>query len=1200
MVNFQQIQKKGVDSMRKSLALVFLFFPLFLFAQQDKVARLREEMAYPLNGWKFLLGDPRVSLDFTGYETLDIVRGWRFNTDPKDVGLREHWFSPSFDDSKWTVIDCGRPWEDQGFPNYDGIAWYRKKVLIPEKWAGKPLYLVFGGVDDEYDLFLNGTKVAHYGGREIGSVHESPTATDISRYVKYGEDNLVALRVNDWMGWGGPRKPPVILTPDKEVLSLLGIGFLSDMDYDDSNWQTADVGFSWNVPDSHGWFRRIITVPSSLNGFPLEGKPLYLKVGIDDDGEIYVNGKFVQSFHWDGGNVKLLDKARVGERILVVIRGINRGGPGRLMFAYLQTEEQKELDDLLSALQRLQDAKSLDKANAPHYEELYNSALEAIDERALEERDIQLFVQSLAKAKQIVKEADILLKRFVDYIIPQSHIDAAWLWRWPETVDVCRSTFNQALDIMDKVPSYTFSQSAAQYYLWMEEKFPEIFKRIKRRVKEGRWGVVGGMWVESDLNMPSGEALVRQFLYGKRYLRSALGVDVKVGWSPDTFGHSWQIPQILKKSGIDYYFHYRCSRGPLYWWEGLDGSRVLVRTGVGGLNEMKERYDLNYNMYLIGPGDHGGGATLKDVEEIVQRSQAPVTPRVVFATPETFYKQAEKEGKDIPVVKEELNFEFEGCYTSQAQTKYNNRKAEYAMLNAELLSVIGDFLGKPYPKKDIEDNWHILLFNQFHDILPGSGIHTIYEDAQKQYDQLFGFTRKTISSALQSIASLVSTEGNGLPILVFNPLSWDRKDIAIGEVLLPKGTRGVEVYDWQGNKTRSQVLDVRSTPKGELFKLAFLAEGIPAWGYKLFFLRPSTFASEHNFASNLRIDNQFFLAEIDPKSGSIVRLYDKRANREVFSAPANVLQVLGEGPRNMSAWTIVLDGRQWSLEDAEYVLREDGPLFTSFYTRHRFGSSSFDREIRFYNDIPRIDVFFTADWKERNCLLKVAFPTTLSQTRAFFEIPYGVIERPSDGRKLPSGTFTPPPDGGHEVPALTFANIDATDGSYGVAILNDCKYGYDVKDGKIRLSLLRGPVDPDPQADIGWHKARYAIYPHQGNWIEANVLKRAWEFNNPLIVIQAEPHKGKLPPQWGFLKVEGEAVATAVKLAEDSRSLIIRLVEFNGRRAKASLTFPTSIVSVYETNLLEERIKPLPFQGNRISVALSPYEIKTIEVKLKR
>lgn len=1186
--------------MRRLIALFLLLLPLLL-AQQNKINRLREKTSYPLNGWKFLLGDPPISLDFSGYEAIDIAKEWKFLTDPHNVGLKEQWFSLSYDDSQWTVVDCGRPWEQQGFPDYDGIAWYRKKIVIPKEWSGKPIFILFGGVDDEYTLFVNGERIAHFGGKNIGSVHESPTATDISPYVKLGQENLITLRVIDWGVWGGPRKPPIIITSDKRVLNKVGIGLVSDVDYDDSYWQNVDTGFSWDVPNSHCWLRKVITVPNDLNGFPLAGKSLYLKVGIDDEGEIYVEGKFAQSFHWDQGNVKLREKATPGERILVVIRGVNRPGQGRLMFAYLQTEEQKQLDDLLSALQRTQDAKTLDKVNASKYDELYNSALEAIDERALDERNIALFNQSISKASQILKEADALIKKFSDYIIPQSHIDAAWLWRWPETVDVCNYTFTQALDIMEKVPSYTFTQSAAQYYYWMEEKFPNIFQRIKQRVKEGRWGIVGGMWVESDLNMPNGEALVRQFLYGKRYLRSTLGVDVKVGWSPDTFGHSWQLPQILKKSGIDYYFHYRCSRGPLYWWEGLDGSRVLVRTGAGGLKEMKERYDLNCNMYLIGPGDHGGGATLRDVEEIVQRSQAMITPRMVFATPEIFYKEAERKGKDIPVIKEELNFEFEGCYTSQAKTKYNNRKAEYAMLNTELFSTIADFLGKGYPKKEIENSWHILLFNQFHDILPGSSIHPVYDDAQEQYDKLFGFSRKAISSALNYIVSLVSTEGDGVPIVVFNPLSWNRSDIASGDILLPKGTQNVEIYDWRGNKTNSQVIDKRSTPKGELFKVAFFAKDIPAWGYKLFFLRPSSSLSyDESSGSDFRVDNQFFLAEIDPKSGNLARLRDKHGDREVFSAPANVLQVLGEGPRDMSAWTIVLNGRKESLEDAEYVIRKDGTLFTSFFTRHRFGGSSFEREIRFYKDIPRIDVFFNADWKERHHLLKVSFPTTLPQTSAFFEIPYGVIERPSDGRKLPSGTFTPPLDGGHEVPALTFANIDAIDGSYGVAILNDCKYGYDVKDGTIRLSLLRGPTDPDPQADIGFHKAAYAIYPHQSNWMEANVLKRGWEFNNPLLLIQTSPHPGKLPSEWGFLKVEGDVIATSVKQAEDSQSLVIRLVEFNGRKARANLALPAPITYAYETDLLEKRNKPLTFNGNRLTVDVSPNEIKTIEIKLRK
>ncbi len=1182
------------------IALFIFLLPSFLIAQQNKIAFLREKSSYPLNGWRFVLGDPPTTSTLAGYPHIDISKEWKFKTDPKDIGLAEKWFAPSYNDSDWATIDCAKPWEQQGYPDYDGIAWYRKVVTPPQNWAGKPLYIIFGGVDDEYDLFVNGQKIAHYGSKTTGSVHETPTYTDISRYVKYGEGNLIALRVNDWGVWGGPRKPPVIITPDKKVLSQLGIGFLSEMDYDDSSWQTADIGFTWDVPESHGWFRKVITIPDNLNGFPVEGKPLYFRVGIDDEGEIYVDGKLQQRFRWADGNVKLRERAVPGERILIVIKAINHPGQGRLMFAYLQTEEQKDLEDLLNALDRLNNAKEWDKANASRYAEIYNSALEAIDEKALKEGNLARFSYSLSEARELLKEADALLKRYADYIIPQSHIDAAWLWRWPETVDVCRFTFTQALDIMDKVPTYTFSQSAAQYYYWMEEKYPDIFARIKQRVKEGRWGVVGGMWVESDLNMPQGEALVRQFLYGKRYFQKALGVDVKVGWSPDTFGHSWQLPQIMKKCGVDYYFHYRCSRGPLYWWEGIDGSRVLVRTGEGGLSDMKSKYQLNCNMYLIGPGDHGGGATLKDVQEIVEHSKSLIAPKMVFATPQAFYKQAEKEGKDIPVVKEELNFEFEGCYTSQAKQKYNNRKSEYAMLNTELFSTLASLLGKPYPREEIEKNWHLVLFNQFHDLLPGSGIHAIYEDAQKQYNEVFGFTRKTLNSSISLIASKVSTQGEGIPILVFNPLSWERTDIVFGKILAPSGTKDLVITDWRGNKVNSQLIDSHPTPKGELLEIAFLAEKVPAWGYKLFFAKPSQNPPAYPSAHDFRIENQFYLGEIDPRSGNIIRLYDKLANKEIFSAPANVLQVLGEGPGGMSAWVIHLDGNKWELQNADYVIRKDGPLFTSFFTSHRFASSSFDREIRFYKDIPRIDVLFYANWQEHNHLLKVAFPTTLYPTRAFFEIPYAVIERPSDGRKLSSGTFTPPPDGGHEVPAITFADIDSADGSYGVAILNDCKYGYDVKNGTIRLSLLRGSVDPDPQADMGFHKASYAIYPHKGNWQDGEVLKRGWEFNNPLIAFQTTHHKGPLPQEWGFVKVEGDAVATAMKLAEDTDSLVIRLVEFNGRKAKTTLSFPFPITSVYETNLLEKRIKPLPFQANQVTLQFSPYEIKTVEISLTK
>lgn len=1185
---------------KKSFFFVLLLGISLLLAQQDKITRLRESAFYPLNGWRFHLGDPPSMLSLAHFQVLDIAKDWRFQTDPQDVGLKEGWFSPSYNDSTWAKIDCGRTWEDQGFPNYDGYAWYRKIILVPQEWKGSGhLYLIFGGVDDEYDLFVNGKKVAHYGSKETGSVHESTTCTDIAPYVKYGGENLIAVRVLDWSVIGGIRKPPAILTPDERVLRQLGNAFLLFQDYDDSSWERADIGFTWRRPDSFGWFRKVVEIPATLQGFPVAGKRVYLRVGIDDEGEIYVNGKLLQRFQWDRGKVLLMDRAKVGERFVVCIRGVNRPGDGRLMFAYLQTEEQAKLDDVLTGLQRLQDAKRLDRENASRYDEVYNKTLDSLDEKALTSGDIALFENSLKKAESILREADALIKRYTDYVIPQSHIDAAWLWRWPETVEVCRSTFKQALDIMDKVPSYTFTQSAAQYYLWMEEKYPEIFQRIKQRVKEGRWGVVGGMWIEPDLNMPAGEALVRQLLYGKRYFKEKLGVDVKVGWNPDTFGHCWQLPQMLKKAGIDYYFHYRCSRGPLYWWEAPDGSRVLVRTGEGGLNEMKRNYDLNCNMYLIGPGDHGGGATLQDVEEMLQRAQTPVSPKMVFSTPESFFKEAER-SPNIPVVKEELNFEFEGCYTSQAKEKYNNRKGENQLLASETSVVLASLLvGKSYPKKELNEDWRILLFNQFHDILPGSGIGEIYKDAQLQYDQLFASTKARLNSSLSSLASKIDIKDEGIPLLVFNPLSWDRNDIVEVDILAPQGTEYVKIYDWQGREAKSEVLEKVSTPKGERLRVIFLASDVPAWGYKVYYARPASPPQIGPQPSGLQVENDFFLMEVDPKSGNIKRLYDKRYQREVFASPGDEYKILGEGEHGMSAWTIVLDGSSWVLDSADYVRRRDNLFYTSFFAGYRFGSSSFMKEIRFYKFIPRIDVLFNADWQERAKMLKVAFPTTLSgDIHAFFETPYAVIERPSDGRKLPSGTFTPPPDGGHEVPALTFADI--SDGDYGVAILNDCKYGYDVKYGTIRLSLLRATSNPDPRADIGWHKAKYAIYPHKGGWREGEVLKRGWEFNRPLVALQVNPQRGVLSPQWGLVKVNGRAIATAIKQAEDSNAWILRLVEFDGSRTTVNLEFAFPLKRAVETNLLEQDLATLSFQGRTLTLNLSPYEIKTIKVEFAK
>lgn len=797
---------------------------------------------------------------------------------------------------------------------------------------------------------------------------------------------------------------------------------------------------------------------------------------------------------------------------------------------------------------------------------------------------------------------------FTAHLVGHAHIDLSWLWRWEETVhDVAFQTFKGTLAQMDKMAGLTFAQSQAAIYEAIEKSYPDLFKAIQTKIKAGTWLAVGGMWVEPDLNMPDGESLARQFLYGKRYFLDKFGVDVKVGWNPDSFGHNWQLPQIMAKSGLKYYVFERCApdKTLLFEWQGMDGSKILSYVPPGWylvdlkngtkdvIFEAAKVSPLKDYMLLYGEGDHGGGPRVSDLEAINKFKKDKAQPRLKFAAPEDYFTMVESLKIDVPVVSNELNFTFPACYTTQAQTKKNNRKSEALLLAAEKFSALATAGGYRdyYPERDLDEAWKIVLRNQFHDILDGSSIGPVYDEVKGFYAEAFDRGRRALDFSLEAITNSINTSGEGLPLVVYNSLAWERTDPVVVEFSFTKKFKAFRIQDGQGTEIPFQVVLKGDKGLQNHFRIVFIAENIPSFGYKLYRVLGADEAPE--FKSGLTaeinsLENEFFRVRLNPATGWIETIWDKVNSREVLQGRGNVLQAIVDEPENMSAWELGLKDRSWNIgqEGAKIELVESGPVRAAVRVTSLFRNSSFDQDIVLYSRIPRIDFRLRLNWQERNLMIKAAFPLSVRNAKADFEIPYGAISRPTEGR---------------EVPALRWVDIGDESGAYGTSLLNDCKYGFDVKDGTIRLSVIHGATNPDPEADRGPQDLLYSLYPHRGTWKDALTVRRGYEWNNPLFPRTAMAHPGPLPVSRSFINIGPEnIVLTAVKkeMGYFNRGLIMRFYEAFGKKTEASVELPWP-VEIWETDMIERPAKKMSASGKTFSLSFEPYEIKTIRIVRK-
>ena len=818
-------------------------------------------------------------------------------------------------------------------------------------------------------------------------------------------------------------------------------------------------------------------------------------------------------------------------------------------------------------------------------------------------------------------------KDYTAHVVGYAHMDMAWLWRWEESIhDVMYNTFTNQIRLMDQNPDYTFSQDQAVVLDSMEHFYPDVFKRLQEKARTGNFVPATSGWVQMDENVSDGESMVRQFLYGQKYSKEKFGHYIRFAWQPDVFGHPETMPQIAKKAGIEFYLFDRPhdpARPRILWWQGLDGSRVLGYSTpseyAGTLNHERvtvpvmrsaEQSGVKNMLVLYGAGDHGGGPNPDDVAAIARMNASPDDVRVKPTNVANYIDLLLTEKKDFPVYDQELNPVFPGCYTTQVEMKRHNRQSEQLLLNAEKMSELAVFFNYRdyYPVRDFSEAWKLVLLNQAHDLAAGSGIGPIYADAALQYKEILQRGYRALNFSLQNLGLQLDTSGEGVPLVVYNPQSFDRTDLVTAEISafsLP--AKLVAVHD----KETVPVQILKAPAKAgarETATVAFVAQNVPQMGLKLYRLvaEAGTTPAE---ASSLRVgskprpylENEFFRVEIDAETGNIARLFDKANNRESFRGEGNSLTAWEDTAEQAArtskeyggpAWDVGITGKHWEIAEAARVeITEHGPARATIRVVRRFRDSEFTQDISLMPGVPRVDVAMTLDWYQRATLLKAGFPVNAESGKVSAEIPYGVIERDQTGEEAVMGKW-----------------VDISSPGYGVAIINNGRNGYDAKGNAIHLSVIRGPWAPDPRADEGEHTFGYCIYPHRGGWREGKVQFQAMAFNSPLLAMQEPQHtspqeqwagkKGGLPDAFTFIKTDSDHVVLyALKQMEGfyDTDAIARFVEIEGREGEVTIQLPRHVLAT-ETTLLEDVSVGPVGEGTTIRFHMKPWEIKTLRL----
>lgn len=895
----------------------------------------------------------------------------------------------------------------------------------------------------------------------------------------------------------------------------------------------------------------------------------------------------------------------------------------------------------------------------------------------------------VAEAEGMLAPLSAAAKQYVIHCCGHAHIDMNWMWTWPETVSVTYDTFSTMDQLMDEFPEFHFSQSQASVYHLTQHYAPELFERIKQRVAEGRWEVSASQWVEGDKNLANGEILCRHLLYTRLWFAEALGLPydkVKIDWECDTFGHCWTLPGFLARGGVTRYYHHRAS-GPrlrsmaagessqLFWWQGKDGSRVLTfddsPNGYNGeitphmahlLFEMERHTGLKLMLWIYGVGDHGGGPSRRHLRAAQEMASWPIFPQVKLSTTDAFFTAAEEQiqarGLQLPVHNDELNFVFEGCYTSQARIKFANRKAECDLVDTEGIALITrNACGVEYPKRVLTECWQRAMFHQFHDILPGSGVKETIEHAMGQFQETLANTTVIRARSLRTLASKVDTSklvastpaagaadlglgagvGEGAwwggvsslgagqaavdPFVVYNPSPVARDEVVLVKLWDRDIGDVVRVRDSAGNVVQGQVME-RAHYWGHNFTVvAFHATALPALGYRSYVIEPGsvpgfegayvretgrpTYGLGYVHAQLLNpvvMGNEHLELTISAEEGGIISLVDRATGAELsYDGVVGALEREQETPHGMTAWQLgpIVD-RVEVLADCVLQVVLNGPNVAAVRLSGKHNDSEYNLTISLARGSRQINFDLDVNWLERGDpatgvpALRASFPLAFDKTKATFEIACGSIERPTDGE---------------EVPALNWADLSGNllwteeQRPGGATLLNDSKYGHQVLEDAIRLTLLRSSYDPDPLPELGRHHIRFALAPHLGELDLGEAIRAGYAFNHPCVPVGTTLHAGQLPAEASGLEIlTPNVMLSGLKQAEDGEGVILRLYEFEGTQTQAQvrvspLVAPAGSVAV-ETDLMEQPLagSTAGMTGDVLTVTIPAFGIATVKL----
>ncbi len=992
---------------------------------------------------------------------------------------------------------------------------------------------------------------------------------------------------------------------EKREAYYRGVG---EYDYIDSAFVPFNIGDIWGGPDVTAFFRREIVIPEEI-----AGDKVYVQMYVGGDSLVKVNGKSVQGLDPFRNSFLLTECAVAGEKFLVEIEsfcfyatpteGVNKRKFELSALTVIDEEINNIYWDLKVALNLLE-IRDIPAEFAAYVEEVFHDIVTYID---LDTEDESIFLEKLHVADKIVKTRIYESERFraaglVD-LIGHSHLDIIYMWDYKEFVRKTGRTHATMLALLDRYPEFRFCQSQAVTYMEIKKNFPDIYERIREYVKEGRWEVIGGLWVECDCNLPSGESFVRQLLEGRKFFREEFGITPKTAWLPDVFGNSYGMPQILARSGINYFVsHKPCvwnDTNPIahntFWWRGADGSKVMVVlspshfVGTCEPNHVKlnwdffnEKHNIGESIYCYGWGDGGGGVSEDMIENATRMKHIVGMPdtRIINAEDALDSIYACAVNSDIPTLQNEIYLEaHRAVATIRTEIKKYNRICERLLHDAELYSVMAEPLGHRYDKEGLEEFCRAFLTNQFHDILPGTHVNDAYKGIIADYETIVARGEKIRDEALATIIKNIKYDtARGKAVVVFNPTSHEANLIAKIDALY-------NITDEDGEAVAVQTVKSLSGEEEHIF----VAEAVPPFSHKVFYLSDyDTNAENCATVSERLLENRFFRIEFN-EVGEIVSIFDKAYGREMLKGASNKLRLYYDNASNHDAWDIVEEYKEFPIDisGGNITPFENGPVLASVIFKKKFLGCTFEQKIVVYNNIPRIDFETRADWHGEHKMLRTDFDFDLTTSKFTTNLAYASLERPTNA-------FNSYDRAKFEVTAQDFVNI--SESGYGVSIMSDLKSGYGIEDTKVSLNLLRAPIYPDISCDRGVNEFTYSITSHSGT-----ILESAEAFAEIVNTQIAHPLQicGEYENECLFYVENANVFIEAVKKSEDGEGVIVRLVEKDGFRVGVDLYTLYEIESVTETDLMEDEIAPVEYEKCQFNFTIKPFEIRTFKVKYK-